>query len=536
MNKPTGLHVVLFASGQLDNIGGIQRSYQILTDHLVREGWRVTVLGFAESLSGNAAPEQLAFPLNEKVNVQLLPFLIDDDKIFEYALEKVSALSADVVLVVNSSPRAIPFSAVARSLDVPLVYSMRGAPEFCLNYLWPCRKVFEVPFKAADAVHLLMPSYKEFMASDCQGKITTIPSQIAPAKEFALPAKPDFSGRYKVIYSGRLSFEKQLGFLVEAFSRLAGEFLEWDLQIVGSGPLAARLKQEVSDLGVSDRVEWLSVDNTEAMYQVYPQAHLKVLPSSYEGCPMALREAMAHGLPVIAYDNCSGSNEIIEHGHDGLLASSEDPVQGLADAMRQLMADSEARARIGKNGIEKAKKYLPEPINQAWEKLLLSAIERKKLSENRESKKRRDKDDKLLFDMVVSGRYPRAMLFSKDDELYKRYREEFLTVFGSRLFDDRYYLEKHLNVKWSGEDPLLHYISEGWKLGFNPSPEFDTKLYQDFYMEECDHGLCPLVHYYTKGAFKGAFPPQADREYFEKWPGRKPKEPYSILDDLSRPF
>ncbi|MFJ5540030.1 glycosyltransferase [Vreelandella titanicae] len=527
MNNLSGRHLLLFASGQLDSIGGIQRSYQILTDYLIRKGWRITLFGFAKSLPKVPDPTHLAAPLSKEVKVEILPSSIRNSEIFNYVIERVSSLKPDVALVVNSSPRAVPFLSVARSLDMPLVYSMRGAPEFCLRYLWPCRKVFDLPFKLADAVHLLMPSYQSTLTTKERNKVTTIPSQIEPAKSFSSPELPNADGRYKVIYSGRLSFEKQLHYLIEAFTILANDFPEWDLQIIGNGPLENKLKIQAQESGLGKRVEWLSADNTEAMYELYPQAHLKVLPSEYEGCPMALREAMAHGLPVIAYDTCSGSNEIIEHGVDGLLATAKSPMEGLSNAMRSLMSDPMRRVEMGKRGVEKAACYLPEPINQKWEQLLLYAIDNKRKRPLNAPEKH---EDKLLEKLATEGTFASTMIFEKDKYLYKKHREEFLTVYGHRLFDDRYYLETYLDVKVSGQDPLLHYLSEGWKLGCNPSPEFDTRRYQTLYMK--DNSICPLVHFYTKGAFEGCFPPQAEQSYYEKWPGRKPKYPYSIVDDF----
>ncbi|MGS2744301.1 glycosyltransferase [Halomonas sp. LS-001] len=532
MNNSAGRHLLLFASGQLDNIGGIQRSYQILTEYLIMKGWRITLFGFAKSLSKTPDPASLAAPLSKSVNVEILPSQIKNNEIFDYVVERVSTLRVDVALVVNSSPRAVPFLAVASLLNMPLVYSMRGAPEFCLKYLWPCRKVFDVPFKGSDAVHLLMPSYQNTISPEERSKVAIIPSQIEPATSYASPEKPNEKKRYKVLYSGRLSFEKQIHHLINAFALLAHDFPEWDLQIIGNGPLEKKLKEQAQRTELGKRIEWLSVDNTEAMYQLYPKAHLKVLPSEYEGCPMSLREAMAHGLPVIAYDTCTGSNEIIEHGVDGLLASADKPVEGLLNAMRELMSDSMRRVEMGKRGIEKATQYLPEPINQKWEQLLLSAIDQKKEEMSASSEK---KKLKLLEKLAVEGTFGSTMIFDKDETLYQKYRNEFLMIYGHRLFDDRYYLESYLDVKVSGQDPLLHYLSKGWKIGYNPSPEFDTERYEALYMEYVEEkDICPLVHFYNKGAFEGCFPPQADKAYYEKWPGRKPKIPYSIIDDLIR--
>ncbi|TMU23208.1 glycosyltransferase family 4 protein [Halomonas sp. ATBC28] len=526
--------LLLFASGQLNSIGGIQRSYQFLVNYLVNRGWSVDIFGFAEGLPTTPSLKELAYDFESSVSVHIIPSSVDNKDLYSYVVDNVSNENYDVGLVVNSSPKALPFLAYLSNFNIPSVYSMRGSPYFCLYYLWRCRVIFDLPFKVADAVHLLLPSYKNIFDPAEHAKIKTIPSQIEPATSFASPDQPNADGRYKVIYSGRLSFEKQLQYLILAFSSLAEEFSNWDLQIIGNGPLEEKLKKQAQACGFADRIEWMSVDNTEAMYELYPKAHLKVLPSEYEGCPMALREAMAHGLPVIAYDTCSGSNEIIEHDIDGLLATANEPIGGLASAMKSLMNDSKRRVDLGKKGIEKAAQYLPEPINKEWESLLLSAIDRKKKVLNNNSELMQAKY--LLGELLKEGAYSSAMLFKKNEELYQSYRQEFLTIYGHDLFDERYYLEKYLDVKESGQDPLLHYISKGWRDGYNPSPLFDNEKYRIRYMKQNESDICPLYHFYTVGAFEGSFPIAVDDRYFERWPGRKPKNEYSIIEDLSVRF
>ncbi|UEQ05717.1 glycosyltransferase [Halomonas profundus] len=527
------LHVLIFASGQLDRIGGVQRSYQILTDYLLGAGWKISVFGFAQTLPGSPDNSMLAYPLNDDVNVENITKTVKSSGQFEQLVKKVKAVNPDVILVVNSARRAFLYTAVARYLNIPVLYSMRGSTEYCLRYLWSCREVLDMVLDAADMIHLLMPSYKNVLKEHQRESVITIPSQIEPASVFGKPDQSDHNGRYKILYSGRLSFEKQLHFLLEAYALLRNDFPDWDLQIVGSGPLEDDLKKRSRTLGLENAVEWLSVDNTEEMYQLYPKANIKVLPSSYEGCPMALREAMAHGLPVIAYDTCSGSNEIIEHGHDGLLARSDDPVKGLYDAIVNLILSPTKRAEYGRNGIVKAREYLPEPINRKWERLLLQTIEKHMEKKNLSCQNAKRLDSKMVS-MAKRNQYANALIFPFDNALYNEYREEYLTIFGRRLFNDQYYLQTYPEVKIEGVDPLLHYLSVGWKKGFNPSPEFDGELYLSLYCNGKSQNINPLFHFYTVGAFEGCFPFLVDDRYYEEWPDRRPGKEYSIIDDLSR--
>ena len=82
----------------------------------------------------------------------------------------------------------------------------------------------------------------------------------------------------------------------------------------------------------------------------------------------------------------------------------------------------------------------------------------------------------------------------------------------------------------AGSDPLLHYISQGWRFGYNPSKEFDTNLYVRKHMLN-QGDMCPLFHFYTEGVFEGAWPIEVDDDYYIKRPGRKRSNEYSLEND-----
>lgn len=526
--------LLICASGQLDNIGGIQRSYQILTKHLLKKGWKITLWGFAKSLDRFPSSSDLAAPLDEEISIEILPERLNSKSVFTEVKNKMMKVDPDLVLVINSSPKSLFFLQLAKSLNIPSVYSMRGATEYCIKYLWPCKAVFDTAFAVADAAHLLMPSYTELLKESHRQKVTVIPSQIESAKFFASPDR-SIDRRYKLIYSGRLSFEKQIHYLIYAFARISDQFKDWDLLIAGDGPLKKDLEDLASRLNISDRIIWKSVKNTEEMYKLYPQCHLKVLPSEYEGCPMALREAMAHGIPVVAYDSCTGANEIITSEYDGILVGSDKPIENLAAGIKLLMSEPRTRKLLGLNGIKTAKKFEPDRINEQWHELLIKTVS----GNYRETEKHNLEFSyiNLLEKITQNFSYASYLVFykgcSQDSVDYKN----FLSVYGHRLFDDKFYLENYLEVKLTGEDPLLHYIKEGWKKGFNPSAEFDNNHYVKTYMnnEFCNSdGKCPLVHFYEKGRYEGCFPKEVDTDYFIRWPKRKPASEYSILDDQSK--
>lgn len=146
----------------------------------------------------------------------------------------------------------------------------------------------------------------------------------------------------RVIYTGRLSAEKGVDVLVEAWPRVLREVPAARLAIVGSGPDEASLRARARSLGL-DR----SVTFEGACADVAPSVRasdVAVLPSRTEGMPVALLEAMACAVPVVA-TRVGGSAEVVEDGVTGWLVPPEDP-GALASALALVLRDpSTARRR-----------------------------------------------------------------------------------------------------------------------------------------------------------------------------------------------
>jgi len=530
---PTNKKLLLFASGDLFSIGGVQRSYQVLTDYLVKQGWKIDVIGWEITDSVGGA-SQAAYKLDDRIKIQFFPRKLGK-KLFTVLCQAVTDINPDISLIVNSSQIGLFWAQVLTHLDRRYVYSIRGSSEYCLRYLWPSLKTMESVFLNAEYGHVLMSSYKSLFSDAVSEKLDVIPSQIEPSRVNASPEKLNASDRYVVLYSGRFSFEKRVHLLIQAFSNIRDDFPEWDLWLYGVGPLEGALKALSENLGGQDRIVFGQVKNTDEMYEVYPQVHLKVLTSEQEGCPMALREAMSHGIPVIGYEECSGTNEIITHGSDGLLLDNDDRLKRLMDGMTSLMSQPELRRSMGQKAQITASKYQPLLINRQWEQLLLKAID------GTPSKEIANKyigvtewAEKILKDMIQKERFSNAYIFDRDPVLFEKHKNEYLLIYGHRLFDKKFYLEEYFDVKKLGIDPLLHYLTIGWKKGYNPSPEFDTRIYSEMYLDSPSNSICPLFHYYSSGCFNGNYPIPVKTDYFEKWPNRKPNKIYSIRDDLSQ--
>ena len=222
-----------------------------------------------------------------------------------------------------------------------------------------------------DAVLVLLPEFIDELPKPLQSKALSIPNPLAQVDKHKR-AKPELNTGIKTILAvGRLAPEKNHAVLLDAFAKLSPEHPDWQVKIFGEGELREQLTDQISELKLKDKVFLMGV--TDAIHEEYQKAHILAMPSEYEGFPLALGEAMAHGLPVVGFDNASGVNFLIQHGHNGLLADGNNPVDGLTLCLKQLMTNPKFRAELGQKGVESIKLYNPKKIYDLWEKTILDS-------------------------------------------------------------------------------------------------------------------------------------------------------------------
>ncbi|MCK6584097.1 MAG: glycosyltransferase family 4 protein [Anaerolineales bacterium] len=148
---------------------------------------------------------------------------------------------------------------------------------------------------------------------------------------------------------GRLVFEKGHEYLVEAMTVVAKENPRAVAGICGAGPLHDELQAQIERLNLQHKVRLLG--QWDEIPELLAASDVFVLPSRWEGLPMALLEGMMAGLPVIA-TRVEGVDEVVRSGEHGLLVALESPVE-LAQAIIQLLRSPEDRQRMGRAARER---------------------------------------------------------------------------------------------------------------------------------------------------------------------------------------
>lgn len=174
---------------------------------------------------------------------------------------------------------------------------------------------------------------------------------------------------------GRPMKVKNHQLMIRALAELKKINIKAKLVIIGDTPkysLIDDLKALTHSLNLNNDVQFLSYQQDIPGY--LNAFDIFVLSSLSEGCSNVIQEAMATGLPVVA-SNVGGNPELIEHGKDGLLFTSNS-VEALTEALKYLIENPEQAKKLGQNALRKAitKFSLPVMI-QNYENIYLKWIQ-----------------------------------------------------------------------------------------------------------------------------------------------------------------
>lgn len=200
-------------------------------------------------------------------------------------------------------------------------------------------------------------------------KITVIPNCVEIPNHLV---KYQTGKKLQIGTVGRLIHAKDYGTLIAAFNMLVKDGLNVDLIFVGDGPERPKLESMVQNFGIEGHVTFAGFQGDVNSF--LSKLDVFVLSSIREGVPVAMLEAMAMRVPVVA-TKVGGIPEVVEDNVDGLLVDSQNPKM-IADALRRLSKDRSLRKQIGEAGFKKVK-YLfrREVICKKYEQLYIDLLD-----------------------------------------------------------------------------------------------------------------------------------------------------------------
>lgn len=189
-------------------------------------------------------------------------------------------------------------------------------------------------------------------------KVTVIPNFI-DLKNFRLSNLD----QEEVIAVGRLEKEKDFFAMIMAFRIIVDSKPNWILNVYGEGSLRQELKQLIDDLNLNNHV--VLRGSVKNIYDKYSYASIYMMTSQYEGFPNTMLEAMAHGLPVVAFESVGGVKVLLKDQENGFLVRNRN-IEELSEHAIRLIEDIELRALMGEKSRLHAEEYGVDHIMSQW--------------------------------------------------------------------------------------------------------------------------------------------------------------------------
>ena len=341
-------------------MGGMERASANLANSLQALGAATQYVAVFQHERFFTLHPDIVFREPQGFNCHSLSFL----KTIRYLRHTIRELKPQSVLAFNKFYAALTLLATM-GLGIPVFISERSSPLF----QWG---------KKLDFFHALVYRLREPRGIMAQTQIAasyqqqyygkSIPIKVIPNAVRPIVRFPEIKREKTVLAVGRFN-DHLKGFdrLIEAFAMISAP--EWRLVFAGGDENGAELKSLASKCNISDRVDYLG--RIRDLDPVYAAASIFVIPSRSEGFPNALCEAMAAGLPCIAFDFIAGPRDLIQHDRNGILVSDGD-ILGLAQAIESLIVNPEKRRQLGKEAENIAERLKGEDIAQETLKFILS--------------------------------------------------------------------------------------------------------------------------------------------------------------------
>ena len=362
---------ILYVVPQINSGDGISRVIAVKTNYLI-ENYNYEIV----ILTQNKGHDNLFFDFNKKIvfhNMNLKGNIISFFYSYKNKLNSIiKKTNPDRIIVCDNGLKAFMIPFVIKT-KIPLLLEIHSSlfikETENNNTFWN------------NITAKMLFFYKRFGASKFNQFIVETPESIKEwniKNSIVIPNPLWFStnrvanlSQKKVIAIGRHAYEKGFDRLLEIWKKVIVKNPDWNLTIYGKSNPDIDLVSLAKKLNIENNITFY--DPVKNIEEKYLEASICLMTSRYEGFGMVLIEAMASGLPCIAYDCPCGPRAIIENNNNGFLIEDGKENQFI-QKLENLIENENLRIEMGNKAKTSVKKYEIESIMDQWNSVLKGEI------------------------------------------------------------------------------------------------------------------------------------------------------------------
>jgi glycosyltransferase involved in cell wall biosynthesis len=364
---------LLYIVPTINNEGGVARVLSVKANYLIEKlGYDVAIL------TQNKGNFPLFYSYNEKITFH---DMILKGAFFQFFNEyrkslknQIAIIKPDIIIVCDNGLKAytLPFILDGK---IPVIFECHGSKyieEQESKNTFFSKLILELKYKFKN---FGANRYDKFVAlsSDSLGEWKVNNAIVIPNPLWFSTDKSSDLKNKKAICVARHTHEKGVDRLLDIWQKVIKTHPDWKLDVYGKSAKNQALEKRIEKLNANDNITFY--EPVKNINEKYLESSLYLMTSRFEGFPMVLIEAMASGLPCIAYDCPCGPRAIITDKNGYLIKNGNE--NDFVKAIENLIEDENQRFEMGKKAKLSSEKYNIDAIMKTWDELFIE-IKKKK--------------------------------------------------------------------------------------------------------------------------------------------------------------